>query len=277
MQRGRGVDGRCDAARAITQLRQATDFDVLCLQEVSAGYTDLSGLNGADQFAQLRALLPEYEAVTGILTDIQPGMAPRQLFGNMLFSRYPVLQATRHILPWPLDAEVKSTQRGVIETTLQTSLGPLRVSTTHLEYFSVLQRTAQVERLRELHRENALHARRPHPGQAGDGPFCAIPRAVPALLAGDCNFLPGGPEYQRLLAPFDDDVAPYCDAWSLRYPGQPAPPTVCLHERNAAPWTFDYLFATAALGEYITQIRVLPEVMGSDHQPLLIELRARAC
>src|SRR5215467_2577112 len=35
---------------------------------------------------------------------------------------------------------------------------PVRITTTHLEYYSAKQRAAQVERLRELHAEAAPHA-----------------------------------------------------------------------------------------------------------------------
>ncbi|SHG73101.1 endonuclease/exonuclease/phosphatase family protein [Massilia sp. CF038] len=272
MQRGRGLDGQCDAARALAQLREASEFDVLCLQEVSCGYHDLPGLEGVDQFAQLRDLLPGFTGVDGIVTDRHADRHPRQQFGNMLFSRFPLLQIARHTLPWPPDPEVDSMQRGVIEAVLDTPIGVLRVSTTHLEYFSASQRSAQVERLRELHHDSAL---RPAPAQSprlSDGPFSAPAAARLALLAGDCNFQPHEPEYRRLTAPFGDAVPPYCDAWNLRYPGQPTPATVCVHAVDTVPFTYDYIFATPQLQSHIHSMRVLPLHTGSDHQPVLIEL-----
>src|SRR5882757_2386167 len=48
--------------------------------------------------------------------------------------------------------------RYTVEVVLDTRSGPLRVTTTHLEYYSARQRAAQVEALRELQIEAAGHA-----------------------------------------------------------------------------------------------------------------------
>lgn len=271
IQRGRGPHSGCSLERVVADLHRIADFDVLCLQEVAAGYTDLPGSDGANQFVQLARLLDGYTPVAGVATDVMGEDGVRLLFGNMIFSRYPVVQVLRHALPWPVDAGAMSMQRGVIEATLSTPLGLVRVSTTHLEYFSALQRAAQVERLRELHRDACLHAATTPPGQASDGPFCAIARARLALLAGDFNFLPDSPEYQRLQAPFDDTVPPYRDAWTLRHPFAAHAPTVGVHG-SSPPFTCDFIFASADLATRIRSLRVISDVTGPDHQPLLIEL-----
>ena len=272
IQRGRSAQAGCSLERVVAELHRMADFDVVCLQEVSAGYTDLPGSDGGNQFVQLSRLLHGYTPVAGVTTDVMGEEGARLLFGNMIFSRYPVLQVLRHALPWPVDAHVMSMQRGVIEATLDTPLGLLRVSTTHLEYFSALQRAAQVERLRELHRDACLHAGATRPGAARHGPFCAIPRASCALLAGDFNFVPESAEHARLLAPYDEAVAPYCDAWTLRHPYVPHPPTVGVHDPAGTPLTFDYMFASADLAPRIRAMRVIADVAGPDHQPVLIEL-----
>ena len=272
IQRGKGRDGACSLERVVADLHRMTDFDVLCLQEVSAGYTDLTGSDGANQFVQLSRLLSGYTPVAGVATDVMGQDGLRLLFGNMVFSRYPVVQVLRHALPWPVDAAVMSMQRGMIDTTLSTPLGLMRVSTTHLEYFSTLQRAAQIERLRELHRDACLHAGAARPGEPGDGPFCAIDRAAPALLTGDFNFLPASVDYQRLLAPFEELIPPYRDAWNVRHPFAPHAPTVGVHDLAGTPCTFDYIFASADLAERISSLRVLSDVAGPDHQPMLIEL-----
>lgn len=271
IQRGRGPHSGCSLERVVADLHRIADFDVLCLQEVAAGYTDLPGSDGANQFVQLARLLDNYTPVAGVATDVLGEEGGRLLFGNMIFSRYPVTQVLRHALPWPADPDVMSMQRGVIETTLSTPLGLMRVSTTHLEYFSPLQRAAQVERLRELHRDACLQAVA-RPGQAGDGPFCAMPRAPHALLAGDFNFVPDSAEWRRLQAPFDDPVQPYRDAWTLRHPFAEHAPTVGVHGAGATPCTFDFIFASSDLASRIRSVRVVGDVAGPDHQPLLIEL-----
>lgn len=160
----------------------------------------------------------------------------------------------------------------LIEATVSTPLGLVRVSTTHLEYFSALQRAAQVKRLRELHRDACLQAPTARPGGPLNGPFCAVPRTSQALLTGDFNFLPQSAEYQRLQAPFDDTVLPYRDAWALRHPFAAHPPTVGVHQAPGAPFTFDFIFASGDLATRIRSMRVISDVAGPDHQPLLIEL-----
>ncbi|MEJ7808748.1 MAG: endonuclease/exonuclease/phosphatase family protein, partial [Telluria sp.] len=185
---------------------------------------------------------------------------------------YPVVQVLRHALPWPADPAVMSMQRGAIEATLDTPQGLLRVSTTHLEYFSPVQRACQVERLRELHRDACLHAGARPPGDSDNGPFRAVPRALPTLLTGDFNFLPDSAEYRRLQAPFEDGVPAYRDAWRVRHPGLPHAHTVCVHDDNAMPCTFDFIFASANLAPRVREARVMPDNFGPDHQPLLIEL-----
>lgn len=272
IQRGRGLHHTCSIARVVADLRRMADFDVLCLQEVSSGYTDLPGADGGNQFMQLARLLPGYTPLAGVATDTMGEGDGRLLFGNMIFSRYPVTQVLRHALPWPVDPAVMSMQRSAIEATLHTPQGPLRVSTAHLEYFSLVQRAAQVERLRELHRDATLHAAAARPGEAANGPFCAVARAAPALLTGDFNFLPGSNEYLRLQDGFDDGVPPLRDAWRLRHPGLPHAPSVCLHDEDAIPFTFDFIFASADLAPRVRDLRVMPGQFGPDHQPLLIEL-----
>jgi endonuclease/exonuclease/phosphatase family metal-dependent hydrolase len=272
IQRGRGAHGDCSLERVVADLHRIADADVLCLQEVSAGYTDLPGSDGANQFVQLARMLDGYTPVAGVATDVLGEEGGRLLFGNMILSRYPVVQVLRHALPWPVDAAVMSMQRGLVETTLSTPLGLLRVSTTHLEYFSAVQRMAQVQRLRQLHCDASLHAAAARPGGPQHGPFCAVPRAGPALLTGDFNFVPGSPEYLQLLAPFDEAVLPYCDAWALRHPFAAHAPTVGVHDPKGTPCTFDFIFASSDLASRVRSVRVLSDVAGGDHQPVLIEL-----
>jgi endonuclease/exonuclease/phosphatase family metal-dependent hydrolase len=272
IQRGRWHRDTCDLARVVASLRDMPDFDVLCLQEVSAGYTDLPGADGRNQFTELAALLPEFTAIAGINTDTLAADGTRQLFGNMTFSRHPVTQVLRHALPWPVDAAAMSMQRGAIEATINTPCGLLRVVNTHLEYFSPAQRAAQVERLRELHRDAYLQAMVAPPGERDNGPFCAIPRAAMALMAGDFNFLPHSAEHARLQAPFAEGVPAWRDAWALTHEAEPHAPTVCVHDATAIPFTFDFIFASAGLARHVRSVRVMEGHFGSDHQPLMIEL-----
>jgi endonuclease/exonuclease/phosphatase family metal-dependent hydrolase len=272
IQSGRSPDGKTDLDRIIACLDRFCSFDMLCVQEVSSGYT----LGGEDQFALLRERLPGYAGFEAVACDIAaPGNSDgaRRRFGMMVFSRHPVRQALRHSLPWPAEPDVMSMPRTALELTVAAPGGLLRVVTVHLEYFSQRQRMAQVERLRELHREASLHAR--CPPAPGKGPFEVPPRAMPALLAGDFNMLPGSPEHQRLLAPCGDGVQPWRDCWQLVQPGRRHAPTVGLHDPNpdaGAPFTFDFVFASADLAERVQRVRVDASEQGSDHQAVLVEL-----
>ena len=276
IQWGRGIDGRVDLQRIVREVHRIGDFDLLCFQEVSAGYPELEGCDGSDQFAALAARWPRHAAVAGTAVDAPAPGGARRLFGNMIFSRFPVGQVLRHLLPWPADPGVKSMQRMALEATLDTPLGALRVVSTHLEYYSARQRFAQVERLRELQREGAAQARAARPGSAGDGPFEALPRGAPALLAGDFNFRPDSAEHARLLAPFDDDTPAWRDAWQVAHgEGTPHAPTVGVHDKAQWPeaaFTCDFVFVSDDLAPRVRDVRVDAGADGSDHQPLLLEL-----
>jgi endonuclease/exonuclease/phosphatase family metal-dependent hydrolase len=273
IQWGRGTDGRVDLRRIVADARALADFDVLCLQEVADGWPDLPGGAAGNQFRELALALPGFAAVDGVAVDV-PGPTPglRRRFGNLLLSRLPVLQVLRHQLPWPAAPDVPSMPRLAIEATLQSPFGPLRVMTTHLAYYAQAQRLAQVERLRELHREAVAHAQRPRPAE--EGPFLALPRGGAALLAGDMNFKPGSQEYQRMLAPFADATPAWLDAWALLHPGEPHPPTFAPHEGPAPepPYGCDFVFASADLAPRLRALRVEAATTASDHQPLLLEL-----
>lgn len=282
IQRGRTPDGDCNIARMAETLRKVADADVICLQEVASGYTDMPGCDGANQFALLAQQFPTHSSVVGFACDrAGEGDGPRRRFGNMILSRYPVLQVLRHALPWPLDPVAMSMPRVALEVTLDTPLGLVRVTTTHLEYFSRTQRNAQVQRLRELQREAAAHASGPQADSASSaagaagGPFAAVARARPAILAGDCNFLPGSWEYHCLQAPFDDATPAYTDAWPLCHPGRGHAPTACLHDhpgRSADPYTCDFLFVSDDLAARVAAVEATPDNLGPGHQPLFMRL-----
>jgi endonuclease/exonuclease/phosphatase family metal-dependent hydrolase len=275
IQWGRGADGRVDLDRIVAHAQRFADFDVLCVQEVSAGHHQLPGCDGSDQFEQLAVRLPGYEPVAGVATDVLGAVGNRRRFGNMLFSRLPVRQVFRHLLPWPAEDGVMSMQRVAVEATLDTSLGLLRVTTTHLEYYSASQRAAQIDRLRELHREAVAHARVVRPGTAADGAFEPVPRAAAAVLVGDFNFKPDDLDHARLLAPMDPDTPAYCDAWELAHPGRPHEPTVGLHDKEqwpGLPFTFDFVCVSADIAGRVRDVRVDETTDASDHQPMLLEL-----
>ena len=71
-----------------------------------------------------------------------PGKKARRRFGNLVLTRLPVGRVLRHLLPWPAAPEVMSMQRAAVEVVVEAPFGPLRVTTTHLEYYSKEHRAA---------------------------------------------------------------------------------------------------------------------------------------
>lgn len=263
-----GIDGRVDPARIAREARAMGDFDVLCLQEIAVNFGGLAGSAGEDQMAMLAAALPEHRALYGIATDQDDGHGGRRHFGNAIFCRLPIHQVYRHLLPWPADPAVPSMQRLVLEAVIEAPSGPLRVLTTHLEYYSVRQRTAQVETLRTLHGEACEHARAPRRPGAPDEPFASTPRPQSAVICGDFNFLPDDPLRATMQAPYDNQAPRLVDAWTLVHGVTPHPPTVGVHDARLPLGTWDYAFVSEDLAPRVREVTVDLATMASDHQPL---------
>ena len=278
IQSARSAGRDADLGHVVGTLDRFSEFDVLCLQEVACGFPARDGSRLQDQFAGLAARLPGYSAIRATPVDTLAPDGTRCRLGTIVFSRYPVLQVLRHALPWPADPGVTGMPRAALEVTLGTPGGPLRVLSVHLEHFSMLQRTAQIDRLRELHREAVMHARRPQvetTGAPDSVAFAPVPRAAPAVLVGDFNMLPDSPEYARLLAPFTDGTPALRDAWHLAHPGRPHAPNVGLHTDApdaGAPFTVDFAFVRTELAGRVRRLQADVAAAGFDHQPLLLEL-----
>ena len=223
--------------------------------------------------------LPGYSAYYGVATDIDDGRGGRSLFGNVLFSRLPVLQVYRHLLPWPVDpAASQSMQRVAVEAVVDAPWGPIRIITTHLEYYSATQRIAQVDALRALHRQACQHAATAQPDKAELGLSGARPRPVSAVLAGDFNCSPDSMEYRRITDSFEEHITPgFIDAWTIAHPRKPHPPTAGLFENSWAktPLCCDFVFVTEDLNMRIRDVIVDGHTKASDHQPVLVEFTNR--
>ncbi len=273
IQWGRGADGVVDLERVVRDAKATADFDVLCLQEVAVDFSSLPGSHGEDEVALLREAFPGYELFFGIATDLPLGRGRRSRFGNVILTRLPVMQVFRHLLPWPSDPTVSSMQRVCVEAVIDASCGPVRVMTTHLEYYSRPQRMAQIEALRAIHQEASAHGRAPRDGDEADATFAVLPRGVSAILCGDLNFKPEDDEHAALGAAFADATPRLVDAW-LAKNGAPHAHTVGLHEAEwpDEPYCCDFVFVTEDLVPRISSIEVNQFTAASDHQPVLLEL-----
>lgn len=280
IQCARTPDGGADLDRVAARVQGiGARFDILLLQEVGCGLPARDGSPAGDQFAGLARRLGHLHAASAFALDAcNADGSPRRL-GCMTFARGHIVHVRRHALPWPPDPGVPAMSRAVLDTVVATPDGLLRVLNVHLEYFSVRQRMAQVERLRELQAEALAHARltgAPAAAPAGPGgvPFAPLPHPAATVLAGDCNMLPGSDCHARLLAPGPDGAPLWHDAWELARPGEPHAPTAGLHRAapDAQAFTFDYACVSPALAPRVRTVRVDTAAAGSDHQPLLLEL-----
>ena len=223
--------------------------------------------------AQLSAGLPGYTAIYGVATDVPDEYGGRNLFGNVIFSRLPVGQVWRHLLPWPAEPATPSMQRVLVEVVVTADIGPLRVMTTHIEYYSQRQREIQIDAIRRLHREACAMSQRKFLQEEQGGTFEVFPRPAQALLCGDFNFAATTSERAQMLAPFNDGTADFCDAWCVLNPGVLHTPTVGIHPVDFVdgPECFDFVFITEGLVNYLKAHGSDSVTDSSDHQPVWVE------
>ncbi len=263
-----GMDGVVSPQRIVDGARALADFDVLCLQEIAQGYDALPGAHG-DQPAQLAALLPGYQLFFGAAVDEFRADGTRQRFGNLIATRLPVLQVQHHALPWPADGGVPSMPRMCTVLTLRDPrLGTLRVMTTHLEYYSKVQRLAQARALCELQAQAGAMAAAPPAVGDPQALFHTRTHTPHAILCGDFNLEAHEPEYAAITA------AGLRDAWTLLHGAAPQPPTFRLfdHTYGPTPIACDFVFVSDGLAAHVQRIDVDGVTQASDHQPVALHL-----
>jgi len=263
------MDGRVDPAR-IARVAHALEPDVCCFQEVAENFDSLAGSSGENQAELLESLFTGYSAHFVCAVDVPDGKGGRRSYGNLILSRLPVRRVLRHSLPWPAEDGVPSMPRMAIEAAVQAPWGLVSITTTHLEFYSVRQRAAQVERLRELEAERQLHARAiPIPANTeSSSVFQHWPRPTSSILTADFNMPPEDPLYARLLESWRD-------AWRIAHPGVPHPASFHVHdkEKGVAPYCCDFVFVSEDLAPRVAAVRVDAETQASDHQPVIVEFK----
>ena len=257
----RGVDHKVDPARIVKHAKAIADFDVLCLQEIASNFPDprLPGSRGENQFAALARLLPGYQPVPGVAVDVPAEEGGRRHFGNMIFSRYPVGQVFRHLLPYSVDPGVNGMPRIALEAVVSAPFGSVRVITTHLEYYGVKKRTAQVEALRAIYAEGSGHARFGTIVDREGGPFHTRLRPAATIITGDFNLEPNDPLHARMAEPFADGTPPLIDAWGIAHPGEPHPSTFKIYEKEEPgepDQHCDFIFVSTDLVPRVRAVRV---------------------
>ena len=281
IQYGRGRDGRFDLDRIAQEIAGA---DLIALQEVERFWAR-SGT--ADQPRLIARHFPGHHWAYGPGVDLHlPGEGPgeagagrRRQFGNMLLSRAPLLTVRHHLLPKLASlGPPMSLQRSALEAVIEVRGGHLRVYSVHLTHLSAATRLPQVETLLGIHAGSV----REGPPVSGSGlpeewTRDGMPPPVPrdAILLGDFNMQPDSVEYERLVGPMSPyggritNPEGFVDAWVEAGHAVDAGPTADVKGR---PARLDYCFVSAGLKDRIRAVRVDSDAVGSDHQPVWMEI-----
>jgi len=269
-----GLDEVVSVERVVAEARAMADFDVLCLQEVAINYPRLAGNAGFDQVARLAELLPGFEIRFGAAVDELGRDGGRQRFGNLIATRLPLLQAQHHPLPYPAERGVRSMPRMCTSATVRTAHGPLRIMTTHLEYYSKRQRMAQARALVELHAEACRQAAEPPLADDSGGPFQEKAHTTSAILCGDFNLEASDAEFSVLGGVAVPGVTRLVEAWPLVHGDEPRPPTFRVFDRRYGPEpsSCDFVFVSADLAPLAMRMEINTLTQVSDHQPVWLQL-----
>ena len=279
IQYGLGKDNRYDLARVAGEV---ADADVIALQEVERHW-QRSGC--VDAPAVLASHLPEHHWVFGANLDMDASYLDdagrlvnrRRQFGTMILSRLSILSSRNHPLPKYGTLTQHSIQQGALEAVIATGgAGPVRIYSLHLSHLSTATRMPQVEALLKI------HARAPAEGGAwcGGHPEPAAgwtegempPMPVNALLLGDFNFEWNDPEYERVVGPLSarhgrlNRRTGFVDAWVAAGHREDEGATIARGRR------IDFCFVSSPLASRVRACRVDAAAVGSDHQPLWVEM-----
>jgi endonuclease/exonuclease/phosphatase family metal-dependent hydrolase len=288
IQFGLGMDSRFDLERTAETIKNA---DIIALQEVER-YWQRSG--DLDQPRELARLLPDHHWVYGPNMDMDASyrnadgrlIHRRRQFGVMVMSRWPIL--SKRLFPLPKFGAVAhhSTQTGLLETVIDVPSGPLRVYTVHFSHLCSEIRLPQINMVLDI------IARAPgeggvwcgtHPVEADgwtEGGAPPMPEA--ALIAGDFNFTPDSPDYDRMAGPLARNHGRMIsrtglrDCWVVAGHDEdegitcPAEPEAIEPSKRIAK-RIDYCFANSRLWDRVSDARIDDTATASDHLPVWVE------
>ena len=271
----KGLDNVVDIARVLNVARELADFDALCLQEVAVNYLNLTGTKQPNQPALVKQLLPGFEVFfSPAIDELSPCGTMRQQFGNVIATRLPVRQVQHTPLPYPnppVAQPTPSMQRIALTCTVQAPWGPVRLITSHLEYYNQVMRHAQTQALRDLHLQGCALAAQPSKTEQGT-PYQPKPLTTDTIICGDFNFEPHSEEYASMLQ--TDAECNLLNSFDVLHPGTPYPSTFRLFDRSYGPEPVgcDFFFVSDSLAQRVKRFEVNQVTQASDHQPVLLEL-----
>ena len=278
---GLGMDGRYDLPRIADAVRGA---DIIALQEVERFFRR-SGMT--DQVAEFAALLPGYYWIYGEGLDVDASIVTpdgqvenrRRQFGNMLFSRYPILSRRNHLLPKWGTVDQISLQRSALEGVISLPSGAVKVYTLHLHHLARDLRLAQVDTLLEViaqaPRAGGVWCGNHYNPAAGWTDEPAPPMPAETILLGDFNFTSKSVEYERMVGPYDSkrgrlvNVAGLADAWVAAGHEEEDGATVSTDGQGRR---IDYCFVSAWLADKVQSAHVGTERQASNHQSLHVDI-----
>ena len=281
----KGLDNVVDIARVLKVAREMADFDAICMQEVAVNYTALTGTLQPDQPAIVKQLLPGFEVFfSPAIDELSPCGTRRQQFGNLIATRLPVRQVQHTPLPYPnppVAQPTPSMQRIALTCTVQAPWGPVRLITSHLEYYNQVMRHAQTRALRDLHVQGCALAAQPSKTEQGT-PYQPKPLTTDTIICGDFNFEPDSEEYASMLQTGGgqaDSVqigsaGNLVNSFNVLHPGAVYPSTFRLFDRTYGPEPVgcDFFFVSESLAPRVKGFAVNQVTQASDHQPVLLEL-----
>ncbi|MGI9317622.1 MAG: endonuclease/exonuclease/phosphatase family protein, partial [bacterium] len=208
IQMAKGVDDLTSIERIARVIEEMGGSDVICCQEVGQEL-DAQGRLLLDQSGELKRLFPGHEVFYGAAIDRFVD-GKRLRFGNIVLSRLPVLSVAHHRLPQPADPDTANMSRQAIELVVDWQGMPYRIMSTHLEYFSSVQRAAHVDYLCAVYREACARSESPS-RDGGPGYYQGGPETRSTILCGDLNLTPDTEHYQKIVDRSQDTQL--LDAW----------------------------------------------------------------
>jgi endonuclease/exonuclease/phosphatase family metal-dependent hydrolase len=252
----------------------------------------LTGTLQPDQPAIVKQLLPGFEVFfSPAIDELSPCGTMRQQFGNLIATRLPVRQVQHTPLPYPnppMAQPTPSMQRIALTCTLQAPWGPVRLITSHLEYYNQVMRHAQTCALRDLHLQGCALAAQPSKTEQGT-PYQPKPLTTDTIICGDFNFEPDSEEYASMLQIGDGQTGTkqtgdaqtsagcnLVNSFDVLHPGKAYPSTFRLFDRTYGPEPVgcDFFFVSDSLAHRVKGFAVNQVTQASDHQPVLLELGA---
>ncbi len=292
IQYGLGRDGRFDLERVANTVNSA---DVIGLNEVDRFWPRNNGFpanQSIDQVKELSDLLPGYYWVYSPYFDVDASSKRadgavtnrRRQQGCMLLSRTPIIYSRTHVFQKLNSVDYFNMRKGAIEGVIEFPSRPVRFYSLHLSSNTSEERLIQVQQLLRSYRSNqsegGVWTGNPISGSGIDWSNGEEQPTNPvdAIMIGDFNILPDSPEYNEIVRPRAGESEKvehsyaFVDSWLAVGDGGDGATFAVASGPDASEERLDYCFVGSQLVDRLISARVDRDVIGSDHQPLWVEI-----